>query len=328
MAAFYSFAALIGLLTLGYIGYQVFGWLHFIFHSSKLYRYAHNPNPNLKLDRQLSKPWALITGASDGIGKALARDLCSRGFNVVIHGRPGSKLKKVKSDLEKDFNADVRLMAIDATDPTIWANFEQNVLRILDGINLTVVINNLGGGGGIFPVMVTVADRPFQDEETLISVNLRFMAHLNRIVIPILDKNSPGLLMNLSSAGESVPMPYYVTYSALKAFVKQYSHSLRVELKLEKKDIECVSITSAAVVTDGAGRTSDDLNLLTPTPSKFAKAVLDKVGYDSPSYAPYLPHYLSTSMLSLLPGTWVDSIMASNMKKEVIRFNPSLKKDF
>ena len=325
MLTLYDISAFVGLLTIAFYGYKLFVVLQFLFHSSTLYRYAHNPNPALKLERQLSKPWALLSGASDGVGLGLAEELCSRGFHVVIHGRPGAKLDKVKSDLEKEFNADVRLLALDASASSTWIKFDQTVQRVLDGINLTVLINNLGGSGGVTPEWASITDRTTQDDEIMIDVNLRFMTHLTRVVLPILVKNSPSLIMNVSSAGESMPMPWNGVYAGSKAYVKQYSHSLRVELKADGKDVECVSLTTGKVVTGGSGRTAADEAFDTPSARRYAKAILDKVGYDSPAYAPYWGHYLGLGMVSFLPRSWVDTMMIRMMEQEKIKKEESKK---
>ena len=316
MLTLYDISALVGLLTITFLGYKVFVGLQFVFHSSTLYRYAHNPNPALELERQLSKPWALITGASDGVGKGLAEEFCSRGFHVVIHGRPGVKLEKLKSALEKEFDAEVRLLALDASASSSWVKFDQIVHRVLDGINLTVLVNNLGGPGGVTSDLAPITDRTLQEDDIMIDVNLRFMTHLTRLVLPILVKNSPGLIMNVSSAGEFLPTPWTVVYSGGKAFVKQYSHSLRVELKAQGKDVECVSLTTGKVVTSGTGRTSADEAFDTPSARRFAKAVLDKVGYDAPAYAPYYGHCLGLALVSLLPRSWAETMMTQMMEQE------------
>lgn len=321
----YDICAVVGLLAIASIGYKLFGILQFFFHSSMLYRYAHNPNPSLKLDRQLSKPWALITGASDGVGKGLAEEFCSRGFHVVIHGRPGAKLEKVKSDLEKEFNADVRLLALDVSAKSTWTKFDQTIQSALDGINLTVLVNNLGGPGGVTPEWASITDRTLQDDEIMIDVNLRFMTHLTRVVLPILVKNSPGLIMNVSSAGEFMPMPWTCVYAGGKGYVKQYSHSLRVELKAEGKDVECVSLTTGKVVTGGSGRTAADVAFDTPSARGYAKAILDKVGYESPAYVPYYGHYLGLGVIRLLPSSWVDTMMTQMMEQEKIKKEDSKK---
>lgn len=323
----YDISAYLGLLTIAYLCYKAIGIVQFLFHSSTLYRYAHHPSPSLNLDQQLSKPWALVTGASDGIGKAFAQELCSRHFNVVLHGRPGPKLESVKTELEREFKASVRLLALDASQGhSDWPqDFDKKVLTSLSGINLTVLVNNIGGSGGVKPEFSSVADRPAEHDETLLNVNIRFMTHLTRVVLPILIKNSPGLIVNLSSAAESLAAPWTCVYAGAKAYIKHYSHSLRVELEAEGKDVEVVSLTTGKVVTTGTGRKPSDETLDTPNPRRFAKAALDTVGYDSPAIAPYVPHYLGAGVVSLLPRTWSEKIMVHMLDLELERMSGAKK---
>jgi 17beta-estradiol 17-dehydrogenase / very-long-chain 3-oxoacyl-CoA reductase len=320
----YDLAAYIGLLTVAYVCYKIWGIVQFIFHPSTFYRYAHNPNPNLKLDRQLSKPWALVTGASDGIGKALAKELCSRNFNVVLHGRPGPKLEKVRKELESEFKADIRTLALDAVslfDERDWENtFSKAVLTSLTGINLTVVVNNVGGGGGIKKMYASVSEHSTREIEMMLNVNIRFMTHLTKVVLPILIANYPSIVVNISSGAEAMPSPWLATYAGAKAYVRQFSTSLRLELKAEGNDgVECVSLTPGKVVTAGSYRSDADLAFDTPSAETWARAALDRLGYDSPSYIPYIGHYLTLGAASILPQTIKDKFMISMMDQEVTK---------
>ena len=323
MLSLYDLSAYIGLLTIIYFCYQIYGFIHFSFHSSTLYRYVHNPNPDLKLDRQLSKPWAMVTGASDGIGKGLARELCRRGFHVVLHGRPGIKLQKVKTELETEFKSDVRTLALDASSIFNQADWEKKfeiaVRAAIEGVNLTVLINNLGGGGGIKNDFASIPERTFDEEEILLNINTRFMMHLTRIILPTLITNHPGLIVNLSSAVGSLPSPWFGVYAATKAFVQQYSSCLRLELKAEGKDVECVSMTVGKVLTTGAGRKAEEETRDAPSADKFANAVFDKIGYDSPAYAPYIWHRLQLGFLPILPRRMVENFMLDALDKESIQ---------
>ena len=120
-------------------------------------------------------------------------------------------------------------------------------------------------------------------------------------------------------------MPWTAVYAGGKAYVKQYSHSLRVELKVEGKDVECVSLTTGKVVTGGSGRTATDKAFDTPSSRRFAKAILDKVGYDSPAYAPYLGHYAGLGVVCFLPRSWVDGMMTQMVEEERIKREDSKK---
>ncbi len=89
-------------------------------------------------------PYALVTGATDGIGKEVATELYRKGFNLVIHGRNSEKLKKVQEEILSSSSAkkDVRLWVADASSSDI--DFA-SVVKEWEGIEITLVVHNVGG---------------------------------------------------------------------------------------------------------------------------------------------------------------------------------------
>jgi 17beta-estradiol 17-dehydrogenase / very-long-chain 3-oxoacyl-CoA reductase len=87
-------------------------------------------------------PYVLITGASDGIGKAVAAELYAKGFNLIIHGRNADKLRAVQREIKRDGTRDVRLWVADASSPDV--DFE-SALKQWEDIEITLVIHNVGG---------------------------------------------------------------------------------------------------------------------------------------------------------------------------------------
>ena len=89
-------------------------------------------------------PYALVTGATDGIGRAIAQELYNKGFNLIIHGRNPEKLKKVQEDIQNSLSAKraVKLWAADASAPEV--DFA-SALKEWEDIEITLVIHNVGG---------------------------------------------------------------------------------------------------------------------------------------------------------------------------------------
>lgn len=87
-------------------------------------------------------PYALVTGATDGIGKETAKELYQRGFNIILHGRNAQKLDKVKEEIKQMGSREVRVWAEDASRAQI--DFEK-VVRQWDDIEITLVVHNVGG---------------------------------------------------------------------------------------------------------------------------------------------------------------------------------------
>ncbi|TFY52036.1 hypothetical protein EVJ58_g10235 [Rhodofomes roseus] len=118
-----------------YAAYQTRRLLDFVWfyclRPSSVHRYIHGP-----------APYALVTGASDGIGKGVARELYEHGFNLVLHGRNEEKLRKVADEIRARGNRDVRYFIADASDPS--HDFAKLVGPFAN-LNITVVIHNVGG---------------------------------------------------------------------------------------------------------------------------------------------------------------------------------------
>ncbi len=261
------------------------------------------------------KPWALVTGASDGIGKGFAGELCRRGFNVIIHGRNEKKLQGVKAELEKEFpGREIRLLVLDAVDTNWTEKTDSFVLNTVKDLNLTILINNVGGGAGIKPDFATVVQRSAKDMDTWINVNLRFMTQITRVLIPTLskDKSQRSVICNISSGAELLPSPYLVVYSATKAYVSRWSLSLDAELRAGGHNIDTHSYIVGEVVTAGSGRDQSMVSLFSPGVKTFASAALSKLGAGHVVCTPYWPHGIQVAVMTALPP-WVGAQFVSSL---------------
>ena len=111
-----------------------FVWLYFL-RPSSIRRYLHGP-----------APYALVTGATDGIGKALARELLRNGFNLIIHGRNEAKMRKVTEDLRMSVpekpDADIRYFIADASQA---GNDFAKMIEPFKDLQISMVYHNVGG---------------------------------------------------------------------------------------------------------------------------------------------------------------------------------------
>lgn len=133
---------------------RFFTFVGALFTSNQLFRFARfiwvyclRPS-SIKNYLHGEAPWALVTGASDGIGKALAGELYEKGFNVILHGRSEEKTRKVVEELRaRGKGRDVRYFLASANAPD--TDFEKLVEPFKD-LNVTFVVNNVGGGNNRF----------------------------------------------------------------------------------------------------------------------------------------------------------------------------------
>ncbi|OAV46103.1 SDR family oxidoreductase [Lewinella sp. 4G2] len=167
--------------------------------------------------------WALITGGSHGIGKALAEECLKRGLNVVIVALPDVHLDTINRELKEHAPGRYHLIPVDLTAPDAIPEVERHLATL--GITLTYLINNAGfGRGGL------IEHTDWSEYLTMMQLNNQAMVGLTLALLPQL-KKTRGSILNMSSMEATLPLPYKTVYTGTKAFVYNYSLALRQELK-------------------------------------------------------------------------------------------------
>jgi len=167
--------------------------------------------------------WAIITGASSGIGKALALEFASGGFNVVLTGRNEQALAQVAADCSDKFRVATEVLPAelsrsDSTDRLIATITAQQR-------NYEVLVNNAG-----FGVTGTFSDADIQTEIDLLNVQLTAALKLTKAILPGMISRRSGRILNVGSVYCYAPVPFQSVYSACKAFLLSFSAAIRNEL--------------------------------------------------------------------------------------------------
>ncbi|EME48523.1 hypothetical protein DOTSEDRAFT_141627 [Dothistroma septosporum NZE10] len=266
--------------------------LHF-FHQSTLQRYRQARG------RPEESAWALVTGATDGIGKGFAEELCHRGFNVVIHGRNQHKLESVKSLLNKSWpNQQVQILKIDASKDAGNADVLSRAAANLTNFDLKVLINNLGGNGGLGVSFMPLHERTPVQIRAVMDINARFPTEITRAVLPQLRENSPALIINVGSTTSDFGLPYLSIYSGCKSYNKGWSRSLTAEMRAEESNVEVFCLMVSAVATNYVPRAA---SLFAPTARQMASYSLDKVGCGKSIVFGYWAHAVQAAFFYALP---------------------------
>lgn len=166
--------------------------------------------------------WALITGASKGIGESIAIELASRGWNLIITARSESLLVNLKNQLQNEYGTQVEIVVADLTQ----LEDRNAVLQFIDEskISLSALINNAGyGSAGYFH------EQDRQWELGQIQLNIEALVDLTHQCIPLL-KPQMGYVLNIASTAAFQPGPFMAVYYATKAFVLSFSEAISVEL--------------------------------------------------------------------------------------------------
>jgi len=165
---------------------------------------------------------ALVTGASAGIGKSFAKQLANQGFNLILVARRKELLDKLAESLQREYGIMVEVLAADLSKPNDVAKVEK---KISETQTLDVLVNNAGfGGSGKF------SEAPIEKEMEMKAVHVDAPIHFCRAAVKLMVKRGRGTIINLSSLASFFPIPGAVMYSATKAFLKEFSASLAMEL--------------------------------------------------------------------------------------------------
>lgn len=219
--------------------------------------------------------WAVITGASDGIGKEYAFQLAKKGFNIVLVSRTQSKLEIVAKEIETKFKKETKIIAFDASTDAP-ENYEL-LSKSLQGLPVTILINNVGQSHSI---PVSFLDTTDEEMSQIITLNNIVTLKVTKVVAPIIEstigdkKKVHGLILTMGSFAGLVPTPYLGVYSGSKAFLQNWSASLAGELKSKNIDVELVISYLVASAMSKIKRSSFTI----PNPKQFVSATLKNVG--------------------------------------------------
>lgn len=258
--------------------------------------------------------WALITGASDGIGKGFAEELLHHGFNVVLHGRNEKKLEGVKAELLKQWpGREIRILVLDVEEACDKPERLTAALQQLQDIKLRILINNVGGPS-TKPMFVPFQEHTAKRTRQFLDMNAGFLTEITRQLLPQLISNSPGLIINIGSFASEIPCPYVSLMGATKLFNKSWSRSLSFEFKILGHDIEVMHILVGGVQSGYANHR--EVSFLIPSSRQLAKGTLEKVGCGRSAVAGYWPHDLQFWLMTATPAFVRDRLLMSILKRE------------
>lgn len=325
MSVFSSLLIAIGALSTVLAVGKTLGLIRIYLLPSRFGRYAHSSADG-------SPPWAMVTGASDGIGRAFAGELAGRGFNVVLHGRNPEKLGRVMADLQDKFpERSFRIVIADAgtvacvscIQPPHQQQQQQQqhdhagaaaavaksgsgsgsggklpsgaldfaaIKAAVDDLHLTVLINNAGNGPSD-PIYSPLGGSAEARITGNVSLNALFPMHLMRELLPNLTRNTPALVMNISSITDQ-GFPLLTSYGSSKRFMMTVTKSVKLELQLEGQEdnLELLGIRIGRVT--GVSGYKEKPSLFTPDTVTMARAALARAGHGHGVVDGYWSHAL------------------------------------
>ncbi|MDK8626627.1 mycolate reductase [Corynebacterium appendicis] len=180
--------------------------------------------------------YALVTGASQGIGEAMARDFAAEGHNLIIVARREDVLTQLAEELEKDYGVDV---VVAAHDLSVTEDVD-TLLSLIDEKRISICVNS-AGIASFGPFM----DQDWNYETNQFNLNATAVFRITKAVLDQMVPRGEGALCNVGSAAGNVPIPNNATYVLTKAGVNAFTEALHYELK--KTGVHCTLLAPGPV---------------------------------------------------------------------------------
>lgn len=253
--------------------------------------------------------WAVVTGATDGIGLALAKEIAKKGVNVVLVSRSLDKLRAAEKEVkEKAPSVQTKTIAFDFSKGSS-ADYAK-LASELKGLDIGVLYNNVGVSYEHAEVLQDLSDERI---EQICEVNNASLVKMTRMVLPGMLERRKGAIVNVGSLEGNIPAPFYVIYGASKAFVEWFSRSMSVELwgtgVTMHAHIPLYVVTKMAIPNEKRRKPT----LTCPMPAAWARSSLAAIGFE-PVSIPYWAHAVLAGIALSVPTSTMANVRYKQSK--------------
>lgn len=231
---------------------------------------------------------ALITGASSGIGRDMARILSEKGYDLILVARRKTKLQALK----KELNTNVECIVMDISTTFNCMELYQEV----KDKDIDILINNAG-----FGLFGEFCETNLDKELDMIDLNIKAVHTLTKLFLKDFKKKNKGYILNVASSAAFLPGPLMATYYGTKAYVLRFTESIHEELKKEKSNVYIGALCPGPVNTEF---------------NKVAKVSFQLLGMESRDVAEYAIKKMFKKKMIIIPG------ITMKVSKFMIRFIP------
>eukprot|EP00483_Globobulimina_turgida_P001884 UN01886 len=268
----------------------------------------------LRLVWQLKRPaknlstfgsWTVITGATDGIGKAMAFELAKKGQNLLIIGRNQEKLSKTVQEIKDKYKSiTIETLQIDLSEFHSNKALQDEYCKIIANKNVGILINNAGLAYQYTNYFNEVSQDRIENMLYVNNLSPTLLIH-KTIKNKFLDKNKKkSAIINISSAGSILPHPLHIVYSGTKSYLNKISVDLASEYK--GKGIAVQAQMPYFVVTKMSKIRKPSFT--TPSAKGYAEAAVKQIGY-SGLISPYPVHAIIFFVLDFVPTFILDKFV-------------------
>lgn len=247
----------------------------------------------------------LITGASSGIGLALAHLFAADCHNLVLAARSRERLERLASELEAKYPCHVTIIVQDLTEPGSAQALYKAVAE--HQLNIGILVNNAGAGQS-----GRVLDTDLAGITRMIDLNITALTELSRLFAEDMVKRGTGQILNVASTGAYQPGPYTAVYYAAKAYVRSFSLALAEELSGTGVSVSILSPGATATEFSSRAGKADVKGAMSA--EAVAKAAYQGLKTRRRLIIPGLGNRFVIVLSKILPGHWLAGIVARIQK--------------
>lgn len=257
----------------------------------------------------MTKPWALVTGASDGIGVEFAGLLAARGYDLVLVARREARLREVANRLAAAHGADSRVVPCDLSAPKAAEDLHRRVAEL--GIAVDFLVNNAGLlSNGYFDE----ASRSRQED--MLQVNIVALTSLTHLFVGDMLRRGRGHILNVASTAAFLAIPQQNVYAATKAYVLSFSLALHDELRAKGGQVVVTALCPGYTDTKMLDNPEQGPKLEVPKSSVLAADFVAAEGIEGclagkAMVIPGLANRIGMPLVQCLPKTWVTRLVGT-----------------
>lgn len=254
----------------------------------------------------MKSKFALVTGASEGIGFEFCKVLAAKGFNLVLVARNLDKLQKAALILEQSFNIEAHVISCDLAAPNAAQKLFDDVQS--SNFSIDVLVNNAGLlFNGYFK------DIDLSAQENLLHCNIVALTSLSHLFSNDMTKRGGGRILNVSSTAAWMAIPNQNIYAASKAYVLSFSHALDNELKAANTGVSVTALCPSYTATKMLDNPDQGSVMAIPKSLILAPEYVAKKGIDAclagkHTCIPGLSNQIGMSLIQMIPKMWVTKL--------------------
>lgn len=258
----------------------------------------------------MEKNYALVTGASSGIGREIARILASKGYPLIIVARRKERLESLQKELSDQHKVNVVVMDQDLSKEGASRELHQ---KVIDGqFQVDILVNNAA-----FGIQGKFIDMDLDRVDEMLRLNITSLTHLTQLFAKDMVQKGNGYILQVASLAAFVPSPYVSAYGATKAYVRSFSEAVRFELKGTGVSLSTIypGITTTEFNEVADGNTPPAMNMSILSAEAVAKVAVRAMFKRKRGVIPGAINKIVTFFGNLMPrGMLVNS--AGNMMKK------------